>query len=89
VVFTCKYTGCRMLRTSDWSKCIQQLVITFLKCSVLEESAIQCNLVPKPFFMNVSEGGVGLRVTCCCGGVRIKDQLGSTLVQFRSHMQLQ
>jgi hypothetical protein len=48
----------------------QQLVITFLKCSVLEESAIQCNFVPEPFFMNVSEGGMGLMVACCCGGVK-------------------
>jgi hypothetical protein len=59
-----------MFWTSDWSKWIQQLVITFLKCSVLEESAIQCHSVPEPFFMNVSEGSVGLMVAFCCGGVK-------------------
>ncbi len=70
MVFTCEYTGCCMLWTSDWSKWIQQLVITFVKCSVLEESAIQCNFVPEPFSMNVSEGGMGLMVACCCGGLK-------------------
>jgi hypothetical protein len=59
VVFTCKYTGCCVLWTSDWSKWIQQLVIASLKCSVLEESAIQRNFGSEPFFMNVSEEGVG------------------------------